>query len=79
MICGQRQKTLARSVVEEFLDSRLRELDIEIPGGIKREAPIGAFCGYGENDYFRWLDDSFESFSGDGELDRGWVREKIKV
>lgn len=69
---------LDRDVVEEFLDCRLEELEIEIPGDIKKEALVEAFCQYVEDDYYEWLKDNFKSFFGDGELDWEWVKEKIK-
>jgi hypothetical protein len=70
---------LDRDVVEDFLDCKLRELAIEIPLDIKKEALVEAFCQYVEDDYYEWLKDNFKSFFGDGELDWEWIRGKIRV
>jgi hypothetical protein len=46
---------LDRAVVEEFLDCRFKELRIEIPKGIKKEALVEASCQYVQDDYYEWL------------------------
>ena len=43
---------LDRVVVEEFLDCNLKELEIEIPEDISKEALVEAFYQYVENDYY---------------------------
>jgi hypothetical protein len=70
---------LDRAVVEEFLDCKLQELEIEIPKDISKEQLIEAFCQYVEDDYYEWLKDNFESFFEHSNPDWEWIREKIKV
>ena len=70
---------LDRDDVEEFLDCKLKELKINIPRDIKKEALVEAFCQYVEDDYYEWLKDNFKSFFGDGELDWERIRERIKA
>jgi hypothetical protein len=65
--------------VEEFLDCKLKELKVKIPRDIKKEALVEACCQYVEDDYYEWLKDNFKSFFGDGELDWGWIRGRIKA
>jgi len=70
---------LDRRVVEEFLDCRLEELQMEIPRDITREALVEAFCQYVEDDYYEWLKDNFKSLFGDGETDWDWIRARIRA
>jgi hypothetical protein len=55
----RRQKILDRAVVEKFLDCKLKELEIEIPKDISKEALVEAFYQYVGNDYYEWLKDNF--------------------
>jgi len=70
---------LDRAVVEEFLDCRLKGLEIEIPRNISKEQLVEAFCQYVEDDYYEWLKDNFKSFFEHGEPDWEWIREKIRA
>jgi hypothetical protein len=70
---------LDRDDVEEFLDCKLEELEIEIPRDIEKEALVEAFCQYAEDDYYEWLKDNFKSFFEHGEPDWEWIREKIRA
>jgi hypothetical protein len=74
-----KQKMLDRDDVEEFLDCKLKELEIEIPKDISKEQLAEAFCQYVEDDYYEWLKDNFKSFFEQGELDWEWIRRKIGV
>jgi len=65
-----------RKVVSEFLDEKLEE--IEVPDDIFKEALVGSFCKYVEDDYYEWLKDNFKSFFNCGNPDWQWIREKIK-
>ena len=68
---------LDRDVVEEFLDCELKDMELEIPSDISKEALVEAFCQYVEDDYYEWLKDNFKSFFEHGEPDWEWIREKI--
>jgi hypothetical protein len=74
---------LDRAVVEEFLDCKLKELEIKIPRDIKKESLVEAFCQYAEDDYYEWLKDNFKSFfehdNPDWELIRGKIKAQIEV
>ena len=70
---------LDRDDVEEFLDCKLQELEIELPKDISKEQLVEAFCQYVEDDYYEWLKDNFKSFFEHGEPDWEWVREKIRA
>ena len=70
---------LDRDVVEEFLDCKLKELEIEISKDISKEQLVEAFCQYVEDDYYEWLKDNFKSFFEHGEPDWEWIREKIRA
>jgi len=70
---------LDRDDVEEFLDCKLKELEIEIPKDISKQQLVEAFCQYVEDDYYEWLKDNFKSFFGDGEIDWEWIRGKIRA
>jgi hypothetical protein len=70
---------LDRAIVEEFLDCKLKELEIEIPTDISNEQLVEAFCQYVEDDYYEWLKDNFKSFFGDGDLDWDWIRRRIRA
>ncbi len=70
---------LDRTVVEEFFDCKLKDLDLEVPGDIPKEALVEAFCQYTEDDYYEWLKDNFKSFFEHGNPDWDWIRNKIKT
>ncbi len=67
-----------RAVVEEFLDCRLAELEIEIPEDIEKKVLVESFCQYVEDDYYEWLKDNFKSFFDHGDPDWDWVKDKIE-
>jgi len=69
---------LEKDTVEEFLDSKLSDADIEIPLDIKKSDLVSAFCEYVENDYCEWLKDNFKSFFNHYDPDWDWIREKIR-
>ena len=69
---------LDRAVVKEFLDCKLKDLALEIPQDIPKDALVEAFCQYTEDDYYEWLKDNFKSFFEHGNPDWDWIREKIK-
>ncbi len=68
---------LDRAVVEEFLDCKLKDLDLEIPEDISRDALVEAFCQYTEDDYYEWLKDNFKSFFNHGNPDWEWIRGRL--
>jgi hypothetical protein len=70
---------LDRAVVEEFLDCKLKELEIKIPRDIKKESLVEAFCQYVEDDYYEWLKDNFKSFFEHGNPDWDWIRDRVKA
>ena len=70
---------LDRDVVEEFLDCKLKELEIMLPKDISKDQLVETFCQYVEDDYYEWLKDNFKSFFGNGELDWEWIRGKIRA
>jgi hypothetical protein len=70
---------LDRDDVEEFLDCKLEELEIEIPKDISKEQLVEAFCQYVEDDYYEWLKDNFKSFFEHGEPDWEWIRDKVRA
>jgi hypothetical protein len=72
-------KVLDRDDVEEFLDCKLEELELEIPKDISREQLVEAFCQYVEDDYYEWLKDNFKSFFEHGEPDWEWIRGKVRA
>jgi len=70
---------LDRDVVEEFLDCKLKELEIEIPKRISKEQLVEAFCQYVEDDHYEWLKDNFKSFFEHGEPDWEWIKGRIRA
>ena len=70
---------LDRAVVEEFLDCRFKELEIEIPKDISKEQLVEVFCQYTEDDYYEWLKDNFKSFFQHGNPNWEWIRERVEV
>ena len=69
---------LDRDVVEGFLDCQFKDMELEIPEDISKEALVKAFCQYVEDDYYDWLKDNFKSFFEHGAPDWEWIREKIE-
>lgn len=69
---------LDRDVVEELLDCKFKDLELELPEDIDRQALVEAFCEYTEDDYYEWLKDNFKSFFNHGDPDWKWIREKIQ-
>jgi len=70
---------LDREGVEEFLDSELEYLGLEVPEDIPKGALVEAFCKYAEEDYYQWLRENLSSFFNDGEPDWDWIREKTEA
>jgi hypothetical protein len=70
---------LDRDDVEEFLDCKLEELELEIPKDISKEQLVEAFCQYVEDDYYEWLKDNLKSFFEHGEPDWEWIRGRIRA
>jgi len=69
---------LDRAVVEEFLDCKFEELELEIPKDISKEQLVEAFCQYVEDDYYEWLKDNFKSFFEHCEPDWERIRDRAK-
>ena len=67
---------LDREVVKEFLECKLK--DLEIPEDIPKDVLVEAFCQYTEDDYYEWLKDNFKSFFDHGNPDWDWVRRRLK-
>ena len=70
---------LDRDSVEEFLDSELEYLALEIPPDVPRAALVDAFVAYVEQTYYEWLRDSFTVFFNDGDPDWDWIKEQINT
>ncbi len=70
---------LDRDVVEEFLDCKFEDLELEIPDDIDKKALVEAFCQYTEDDCYEWLKDNFKSFFNHGDPDWERIREKIQA
>ena len=70
---------LNRDDIGEFLDCRLKELEIEIPKDISKEQLVEAFCQYTEDDYYEWLKDNFKCFFEHGNPDWEWIRDRVEV
>ncbi len=69
---------LDRDVVEEFLDCKFKDLELEIPEDIDKKTLVEAFCQYTEDDYYEWLKDNFKSFFNHGNPDWKWISERIE-
>jgi len=67
---------LDRDVVQEFLEERFEENEIQIPKEIKTNDLIEAFCLYTEDDYYEWLKDNYKSFF-EG-LDWNLIKERME-
>ncbi len=70
---------LDRKVVEEFLDCQFKDMKLEIPEDISKDALVEAFCQYIEDDYYEWLKDNFKSFFERGNPDWEWIRERVRA
>jgi len=70
---------LDRESVEEFLDTELEYLGVEVPLDIPKGSLVEAFCEYVEEDYSHWLRENLVSFFNDGEPDWDWIRERLEV
>jgi hypothetical protein len=70
---------LDRYVVEEFIDCKFKDLELEIPDDVDKKALVEAFCQYTEDDYYEWLKDNFKSFFNHGDPDWEWIKEKIQA
>ena len=70
---------LDKTVVEEFIDCKLKDLELEVPEDIPKDALVEAFCQYVEDDYYEWLKDNFKSFFNHGDPDWEWIRGRIKA
>ena len=68
---------LDRAVVEEFLDDKFEDWELEIPDDIEKEALVETFSQYVEDDYYEWLKDNLKSFFEHGNPDWDWIRERI--
>jgi len=68
---------LDRAVVEEFLDDKFEDMELEIPDAIEKEALVEAFCQYVEDDYYEWIKDNLKSFFEHGNPDWDWIRGRI--
>ena len=68
---------LDRAIVEEFLDDKFEDWELEIPDDIEKEALVETFSQYVEDDYYEWLKDNFKSFFEHGNPDWEWIRERI--
>jgi len=68
---------LDRAVLEEFIDDKFEDFELQIPDDIEKEALVEAFCQYVEDDYYEWLKDNFKSFFEHGNPDWDWIRERI--
>jgi len=75
----KKQTMLDRDDVEEFLDCKFEELELEIPKDIPKEQLVEAFCQYVEDDYYQWLKDNFKSFFEHGEPDWEWIRDRVRA
>jgi len=69
---------LDRQVVKEFLEEKLKDIEIKIPKGIKKSDLVETFCLYAEDDYYEWLKDNFKSFFNHGNPDWDWIRGRIE-
>ena len=68
---------LDRAVVEQFLDDKFEDWELEIPDDIARETLVETFCQYVGDDYYEWLKDNFKSFFEHGNPDWDWIRGRI--
>ena len=70
---------LDREAIEEFLDTELEYLGVEVPPDIPKGSLVEAFCEYVEEDYSQWLRENLAAFFNDGEPDWDWVRERLEA
>lgn len=69
---------LDRAVVEELLDDKFEDLELDIPDDMEKEALVEAFCQYVEDDYYEWVKDNFKSFFNHGDPDWDWIKGRIE-
>lgn len=69
---------LDREVVKEFIEEKLKKVDIDIPKDISTNTLVETFCKYTEDDYYEWLKDNFKSFFNHYNPDWEWVRGRIE-
>jgi len=69
---------LDRAVIEELLDDKLEDLELELPDDIEKEALVEGFCQYVEDDYYEWVKDNFKSFFNHGDPDWDWIKESVE-
>jgi hypothetical protein len=67
---------LDRDVVQEFIEDKFEENEIQIPKAIKILDLTEAFYLYIEDDYYEWLKDNYNSFF-EG-FDWNWIKERIQ-
>ena len=67
-----------KTIEEDFLNEKFKELEITIPDGISKNDIVETFCRYTEDDLYEWLNDNFKSFSYNGNRYREWVKDRIK-
>jgi len=68
---------LDRPVVQEFLNCRFEDMELEVPRDISERQLVEAFCQYVEDDYYEWLKDNFKSFFEHGNPDWEWIRDRM--
>lgn len=68
---------LDREVVKEFLEEKLKDIEIERPADISEDVLLETFCKYTENDLYEWLNDNFKSFFNHGDPHWDWIKERI--
>ncbi len=66
-----------RDSIEEFLDTEMEYLELEVPTDIPKGALVDAFYDYIEAEYHEWLRENFTAFFNDGDPDWDWIREQI--
>ncbi|MBE0477627.1 hypothetical protein IBX65_00710 [Candidatus Aerophobetes bacterium] len=69
---------LDRKVVKEFLEEEFKDIELEIPRDISKEALIETFCRYTEDDLYEWLKDNFKSFFNRADPNWDWVKDRIR-
>ena len=69
---------LDRAVIEELLDDKFEDLELDIPDDMEKEALVEAFCQYVEDDYYEWVKDNFKSFFNHADPDWDWIKERIE-
>jgi len=75
---NQMREVLDRAVIEEFLDDKFGDMELELPDDIEKKELVAAFCQYVEDDYYEWLRDNFKSFFDRGNPDWDWIEGRIE-